>query len=159
MKTILLITFCIASIILTFWLIKKAKIRDIEVEMLCQMIALVPIFNILPMIISLNCINDIRLRKKKALRQQLDNLNKLKECNSCKMIIRNGYIKNYKCPICKKETSFSVYKDEYIPSDKIEEQKEIKDLKIFNKEVLIEKTKEQESIHLKILEERLKDKD
>lgn len=159
LNSILIIVLYFIIVYVNFKLIKKANMRNIELEMACQLLAIFPFINIFSYVITLGVLNNNRLKEEERKKKELASLNSFKECASCKMIVRSGYIKNYKCPICKQKTNFTFYGDNYVPSEKIQEQKEIKNLEEFKKEILLEKTVEQELQHLKILEERLKNKD
>lgn len=151
-----LISMCIS--IVSVFLAYKASFKEKEARILLYFLSFVPILNAFLIFFSLFFIGYNLNMKFKKTKRELEYLNTFKECTACEIIVRDGYIKNGICPVCKQESRFFIHRENYKPSNKIEEQKEIKNLKKFKEGLLNEKTEEQERKHLKVLEKRLKDK-
>lgn len=158
MFTIVDLLIVLIMVAISLFLTSKIYHIDRELKMMMYVFSFVPIFNGFIILISLITLGHKYYLKLKKEKKELEILNVFKTCASCEINVRTGYIRDNVCPICKEHTVFYIVKEDYKPSDKIDEQREIKNLKRFKNSILNEKTEEQELKHLKVLEKRLKNK-
>lgn len=150
--------FFIGLPIIALMLKRNVSFHDKELDIVVLILSIIPLINLAVIFILSIILIDIYYKQFKKNERELNELNKLKECCSCEIIIRAGYIKDDVCPICKESSRFLYLREDYKPSNKIEEQKEIKNLKKYKNDILKEKTEEQELKHLAVLEKRLRKK-
>lgn len=159
---ILIISYLVLSVVNVVFTIRERHQLDSFGEVL--LILFFSVFPLLNILVTLGAISefvqkqDNKRKKRIENDKQLKKLNKFVECNSCKMIVRKGYIIDSICPICEEMTIMNKYEEKYIPSDDIFFQKEITSLEQLEQDNLIDKTKEQNELYLSIMQKKLENK-
>lgn len=140
-------------------IVRKNKYTDGFSLLMSAVISFTPIINLVFSFISIQEIYKHSSRNKKEKNKILRKYNKFMECNSCQVIVRNGYIienESNKCPICEHIGHKEISNKDYIANTKIPEQLYISDIESFRKNKLQLKSDEQEQLYFKALEEKLK---
>lgn len=140
-------------------IVRKTSYTDGFSLFMSVVISFTPMLNLIFAYISVTEVANYYGKINNEKKEKLKEYNRFMECNSCKVIVRNGYIiENNKCPLCNNYGHKEILEEDYIPNKNIPEQSYISHIKKFREGKLLKKSDEQEELYLKALEQKLKNK-